>query len=98
MMSVSGVMLKGISTCAHMRGRGKTSCAPPATARHPSPLLQFYKDGLALPATVIALEEGNMVTALRTEEKDGYTAVQVRGGAGGGGCGREHTPLGVVRD
>lgn len=30
-----------------------------------------------LPATVIALESGNHVTAVRSEEKDGYTAVQV---------------------
>eukprot|EP00887_Chlorella_sp_A99_P002501 scaffold6.g2501.t1 len=40
-------------------------------------MMSFYRDGLALPATVIALEPGNMVTAVKSEEKDGYTAVQV---------------------
>ena len=39
--------------------------------------MQFYKDGAALPATVIALEAGNIVTQVKTEEKDGYAAVQV---------------------
>jgi large subunit ribosomal protein L3 len=39
--------------------------------------LQFFKDGAALPATVIALEAGNIVTQVKTAEKDGYTAVQV---------------------
>jgi len=37
----------------------------------------LYKDGLAYPATVIALEEGNVVTQVKTVEKDGYNAVQV---------------------
>ena len=37
----------------------------------------LYKDGLALPATVIALEEGNIVTQVKTVETDGYQAVQV---------------------
>lgn len=37
----------------------------------------YYRDGLAYPATVIAIEEGNIVTQVKTEEKDGYTAVQV---------------------
>ena len=37
----------------------------------------LYKDGLALPATVIALEEGNLVTQVKTVETDGYQAVQV---------------------
>ncbi len=37
----------------------------------------LYKDGLALPATVIALEEGNIVTQVKTAETDGYNAVQV---------------------
>lgn len=40
-------------------------------------LLQFYKNGAALPATVIALEGGNIVTQVKSAEKDGYTAVQV---------------------
>jgi large subunit ribosomal protein L3 len=37
----------------------------------------LYKDGLAYPATVIALEEGNIVTQVKTEETHGYAAVQV---------------------
>jgi large subunit ribosomal protein L3 len=37
----------------------------------------LYKDGLAMPATVIALEEGNIVTQVKTAETDGYNAVQV---------------------
>ncbi|CAG9466705.1 unnamed protein product [Pedinophyceae sp. YPF-701] len=37
----------------------------------------FTPDGLALPATVIAIEEGNVVTQVKTEETDGYAAVQV---------------------
>lgn len=37
----------------------------------------FTSDGLCVPATVIALEEGNIVTAVKTEETDGYNAVQV---------------------
>lgn len=37
----------------------------------------LYKDGLALPATVIALEEGNVVTQVKTVDTDGYQAVQV---------------------
>ena len=40
---------------------------------------QFFKDGAALPATVIALEGGNIVTQVKSADKDGYTAVQVRG-------------------
>lgn len=39
----------------------------------------FGSDGNAYPATVIALESGNIVTAVKTVEKDGYAAVQVRG-------------------
>jgi large subunit ribosomal protein L3 len=37
----------------------------------------FTADGLCVPATVIALEPGNIVTALKTEDTDGYNAVQV---------------------
>jgi large subunit ribosomal protein L3 len=37
----------------------------------------FTADGLCLPATVIALEAGNIVTAVKTTETDGYNAVQV---------------------
>lgn len=37
----------------------------------------LYKDGLAVPATVIALEEGNIVTQVKTSDTDGYSAVQV---------------------
>ncbi|KAL4446359.1 hypothetical protein ABPG77_003166 [Micractinium sp. CCAP 211/92] len=40
-------------------------------------MMQFYKNGAALPATVIALEGGNIVTQVKSAEKDGYTAVQV---------------------
>ena len=38
----------------------------------------FTDDGLALPATVIALEEGNVVAQIKTVDTDGYNAVQVR--------------------
>jgi large subunit ribosomal protein L3 len=38
----------------------------------------FTEDGLCVPATVIALEEGNIITAVKTDETDGYNAVQVR--------------------
>jgi large subunit ribosomal protein L3 len=37
----------------------------------------FTDDGRAVPATVISVAGGNVVTAVRTAEKDGYTAVQV---------------------
>ncbi len=37
----------------------------------------FTADGLALPATVIALEPGNIVTQVKTAATDGYSAVQV---------------------
>ena len=37
----------------------------------------FTADGLAVPATVVSVSGGNVVTAVRTAEKDGYTAVQV---------------------
>lgn len=37
----------------------------------------FTDDGRAVPATVIAVGGGNIVTAVRTAAKDGYTAVQV---------------------
>lgn len=37
----------------------------------------FTADGLAIPATVISTTGGNVVSAVRTTEKDGYTAVQV---------------------
>lgn len=37
----------------------------------------FTEDGLVVPATVIALEEGNIVTGVKTAETDGYNAVQV---------------------
>lgn len=37
----------------------------------------FTEDGLCVPATVIALEEGNVVTMVKTQETDGYSAVQV---------------------
>ncbi|KAJ9525316.1 hypothetical protein QJQ45_020858 [Haematococcus lacustris] len=37
----------------------------------------FTPEGLCVPATVIALEEGNVVTAIKTDETDGYNAVQV---------------------
>ena len=38
----------------------------------------FTADGLAVPATVIALEDGNIVTQVKTPDTDGYSAVQVR--------------------
>ena len=37
----------------------------------------FTDDGLALPATVIALEDGNVVAQIKTVDTDGYNAVQV---------------------
>ncbi|KAG2487119.1 hypothetical protein HYH03_014232 [Edaphochlamys debaryana] len=37
----------------------------------------FTEDGLCVPATVIALEEGNVVTQVKTADTDGYNAVQV---------------------
>lgn len=37
----------------------------------------FTNEGLAVPATVIALEEGNVVTQVKTEDTDGYNALQV---------------------
>lgn len=40
-------------------------------------MTMLFKDGLAYPATVIALEEGNIVTQVKTNDKDGYDAVQV---------------------
>lgn len=37
----------------------------------------FTPEGLCMPATVLALEEGNIVTQVKTEATDGYDAVQV---------------------
>lgn len=37
----------------------------------------FTADGLAVPATVVSYSGGNVVTAVRTAETDGYSAVQV---------------------
>lgn len=37
----------------------------------------FTADGLCVPATVIALEEGNIVTQVKTADTDGYNAVQI---------------------
>jgi len=37
----------------------------------------FTDDGLAVPATVISVADGNVVTAVRTTEGSGYEAVQV---------------------
>jgi large subunit ribosomal protein L3 len=37
----------------------------------------FTADGLCVPATVIALEEGNVVTQVKSDASDGYNAVQV---------------------
>lgn len=37
----------------------------------------FTPEGLSLPATVIALEEGNVVTQVHTAEKSGYNSVQL---------------------
>jgi hypothetical protein len=37
----------------------------------------FTDDGLAVPATVISVADGNVVTAVRTTETSGYNAVQV---------------------
>jgi hypothetical protein len=41
-------------------------------------MTQIYKEnGDCLPATVIAIDEGNIVTQVKTPETDGYGAVQV---------------------
>ncbi|KXZ48522.1 hypothetical protein GPECTOR_27g693 [Gonium pectorale] len=40
-------------------------------------LSYFTADGLCVPATVVALEEGNVVTQVKTEDTDGYNAVQI---------------------
>lgn len=37
----------------------------------------FMEDGECVAATVLALEEGNIVTMVKTEDTDGYNAVQV---------------------
>lgn len=37
----------------------------------------FTEAGVAVPATVIALEEGNVVTMVKSAATDGYDAVQV---------------------
>ena len=37
----------------------------------------FTDEGLAIPATVIAFEPGNVVTQIHTVEKSGYDAVQI---------------------
>ena len=37
----------------------------------------FTPEGLAIPATVIAMEEGNVVTQVHTVDTMGYNAVQV---------------------
>jgi large subunit ribosomal protein L3 len=37
----------------------------------------FTPAGLCVPATVIALEEGNIVTQVKTLDTDGYNAVQI---------------------
>ena len=36
----------------------------------------FTPEGLCVPATVVALEPGNVVTMIKTDETDGYNAVQ----------------------
>lgn len=41
-------------------------------------MTQIYKEnGVCLPATVIAIDEGNIVTQVKTPETDGYGAVQI---------------------
>jgi large subunit ribosomal protein L3 len=40
----------------------------------------FAEDGSAIPVTVIGVEE-NVVTQVKTEDKDGYTAVQIGAGS-----------------
>ncbi len=48
---------------------------PPHTPPHR--MTYFTENGLCVPATVIALESDNHVTAVKTTETDGYNAVQV---------------------
>mmetsp|Transcript_32918 Transcript_32918/g.104793 ORF Transcript_32918/g.104793 Transcript_32918/m.104793 type:complete len:173 (+) Transcript_32918:123-641(+) len=38
----------------------------------------FDAQGLAVPVTVIAVQEGNVVTMVKSPETDGYSSVQVR--------------------
>ena len=40
-------------------------------------MTMLFVNGVALPATVIALEDGNVVTQVKTADTDGYSAVQV---------------------
>lgn len=37
----------------------------------------FTEDGIAVPCTVVGFHEGNIVTQVKTDATDGYTAVQV---------------------
>mmetsp|Transcript_33999 Transcript_33999/g.74398 ORF Transcript_33999/g.74398 Transcript_33999/m.74398 type:complete len:281 (-) Transcript_33999:356-1198(-) len=37
----------------------------------------FTEEGVSVPVTVISLNDGNVVTQVKTEDSDGYTAVQV---------------------
>merc|ERR1719235_211733 len=37
----------------------------------------FLESGEAIPCTVIAFESGNIITQIKSLEKDGYSAVQV---------------------
>lgn len=71
--------LDGTCGCAHKQSGVARLCLQAAElcCCRSSPPLQFFKDGASLPATVIALEGGNIVTHVKTAEKDGYTAVQV---------------------
>lgn len=39
----------------------------------------FMENGKRVAATVLALEEGNIVTMVKTDDTDGYNAVQVNG-------------------
>ena len=41
-------------------------------------LTLFTDDGKAVPCTVIGFHEGNVLTQVKTEDTDGYNAVQVR--------------------
>lgn len=40
----------------------------------------FDDEGILIPCTVISTKDGNIVTEIKTQERDGYDAVQVRVG------------------
>lgn len=70
--------MQGLALHSQLPAACLPACPRVARCLASTHLPQFFKDGAALPATVIALEAGNIVTQVKSAEKDGYTAVQVR--------------------